>query len=97
MSIAITMRAIPVHMAKNKIMRFKKIQEALTGMEIDFDYQEEDDCGAIDFWHRGLFYHIWEYPEPERGAQSNVKTAGKMEDYEDDYEELILKILRQWK
>lgn len=61
-----------------------------------YDYWEDQDCGSITFLHRGLSYHIWEYPAPERGAESNVRTTGRSEDFEGDYEEQILDILKTW-
>ena len=61
-----------------------------------FDYVEENDCGSITFVHRGLSYHIWEFPEPERGAESNVRSCGRTEDYEGDYEDKILAIMKTW-
>lgn len=78
-------------------MRLLKIQDYLTQKKISFQYWEENDCGSIAFIHRGLSYHIWEYPEPERGAESNVRTAGKAEDFEGEhYEDAILDILKTW-
>lgn len=77
-------------------MRLEKIQTHLKNRGIRFRYEEENDCGSIDFIHRGLFYYIWEFPAPDRGAESNVRTAGRGEDFEDNYEEAILAILRQW-
>lgn len=78
-------------------MRFLKIQDFLNEKEIPFEYWEENDCGSISFVHRGLSYHIWEYPAPERGAESNVRTAGRAEDFEGDhYEEDILAIMKNW-
>ena len=78
-------------------MRFLKIQNYLNEKEMPFQYWEENDCGSIAFVHRGLSYHIWEYPEPEQGAESNVRTAGRAEDFEGpDYEEDILDIIRSW-
>ena len=78
-------------------MRFAKIQSHLNYQNISFQYVEEDDCGSITFIHRGLSYHIWEYPAPERGAQSNVRSAGRSEDFDgEDYEEQILGILQTW-
>ena len=77
-------------------MRFEKIRAYLDSVGQQYRYTENDDCGGIDFLHRGLSYHIWEYPEPERGAQSNIKCAGRMIDYEDDYEDQLLAILRSW-
>lgn len=77
-------------------MRLKKIQDFMNRASMPFQYSEEDDCGSINFIHRGLSYHIWEYPAPERGAQSNIRSCGKSEDYEGDYEEQIVAIMAQW-
>ena len=77
-------------------MRFVQIQNHLKTRNIPFQYFEEEDCGSITFIHRGLSYHIWEYPAPERGAQSNVRSAGRSEDFDGDYEEQILDILKTW-
>ena len=79
-----------------RIMRLEKIRAFLQLRNMPHSYHEEDDCGSIDFIHRGLSYYIWEYPAPERGAQSNVRTAGRGEDFEGDYEETILNILKTW-
>lgn len=77
-------------------MRLNKIQSALRSKRIDYQYWEENDCGSITFLHHGLTYHIWEYPEPERGADSNVRSVGKSEDFDGDYEEQIIAILHTW-
>ena len=77
-------------------MRLKKIQDYMRRQSMAFEYWQEDDCGSIQVLHRGLSYYIWEYPAPERGAQSNVRTAGRGEDFEGDYEEQILQILKTW-
>lgn len=77
-------------------MRLENIRTFLQHRGISYTYTETDDCGSIDFIHRGLSYYIWEYPAPERGAQSNVRTAGRGEDFEGDYEEKILTILKTW-
>ena len=77
-------------------MRLQKIREFLELRKMPFTYTQEDDCGSIDFIHRGLSYHIWEYPAPERGAESNIRTAGRGEDFEGDYEEALLDILKTW-
>ena len=77
-------------------MRLQKIREFMTLRAMPFQYAEEDDCGSITFIHRGLSYHIWEYPAPDRGAESNVRTAGRGEDFEGDYEAQILEILNTW-
>lgn len=77
-------------------MRLSRIQEYMTQRGMKYSYREEDDCGTIEFDHRGLHYHIWEYPAPERGAESNVLSAGRSVEYEGDYEETILEILKSW-
>ena len=77
-------------------MRLQKIQEFMRSRNMPFQYSQEDDCGSINFIHRGLSYHIWEYPAPERGVQSNVRSCGKSEDFEGDYEEQILDIMATW-
>lgn len=77
-------------------MRLEKIQAFLHSRNMPYTYIQEDDCGSIDFIHRGLSYYIWEYPAPERGAESNVRTAGRGEDFEENYEEAILDILKTW-
>ena len=77
-------------------MRLERIQAQLKSMGIVYRYIEEDECGSIDFIHRGLSYYIWEFPAPERGAESNVRTAGRGEDFEDGYEDAILGILQTW-
>lgn len=77
-------------------MRLASIQDFLSRHQIAYTYREDDDCGTIDFLHRGLSYHIWEYPAPERGAESNVRTAGRQEEFEGDYESQILSILESW-
>ena len=77
-------------------MRLSRNQEYMTRRGMQYSYREEDDCGTIEFDHRGLHYHIWEYPAPERGAESNVLSAGRSIEYEGDYEEAILQILKSW-
>ena len=81
---------------KRNSMRLEKIQTFLKLRNMPYTYTEEDDCGSIDFIHRGLSYHIWEYPAPERGAESNIRTAGRGEDFEGDYEQQLLNILQTW-
>ena len=73
-------------------MRLTLIQRCLRQKNMPFQYFEENDCGSITFSHRGLSYHIWEYPAPERGAESNVRSAGRSEDYEAQ----IIEILREF-
>ena len=74
-------------------MRLSRIQEYMTALNMPYTYVEDNDCGSIDFVHRGLTYHIWEYPAPERGAESNVRVCGRSEDFDGDYEGDIITIL----
>lgn len=74
-------------------MRLAGIQQFLKERRLPFQYWENDDCGSIEF---DLHYHIWEFPELERGAQSNVRIAGRSEEFGDNYEEMILEILKTW-
>lgn len=77
-------------------MRLTKIQRFLRERRLPYQYWEEDDCGSIELDHRGLHYHIWEFPAPERGAESNVRIAGRSEEFNDNYEDAILAILKTW-
>lgn len=76
-------------------MRLTKIQAYMKEKGMKYEYYEENGCGSIEFIHRGLSYHIWEYPE-EEGADSNVRTVGRMNCYTGDYEAQILDILKTW-
>lgn len=76
-------------------MRLTKIQAYMKEKGMKYEYYEENGCGSIEFIHRGLSYHIWEYPE-EEGADSNVLTVGRMDCYTGDYETQILDILKTW-
>ena len=77
-------------------MRLTGIRDYLNKQGIAHSYIEEDSCGSIDFLHRGLSYHVWEFPPEEQGAESNVRTAGRMEVFTGDYEEQILSVLKTW-
>ena len=77
-------------------MRLETIRHYLDSRGMRYQYREEDDCGALDFEHRGLRSHIWEFPAPERGAESNVLSAGRSVEYDGDYEQTILSILQSW-
>ena len=72
------------------------IQQFLKDRHLSFQYWEEDDCGSIEFDHRGLHYHIWEFLKPERGAQNIVRIAGRSEEFGHNYEEAILEIFTTW-
>ena len=76
-------------------MRLTKIQAYMKEKGMKYEYFEENDCGSIEFIHRGLAYHIWEYPDDE-GADSNVRTVGRMDSYAGDYEQQILDVLKTW-
>lgn len=78
-------------------MRLMRLQEYLRANGYSFSYWETDGCGTIEFDHRGLHYHIWEYPEPEGGAEANLESAGRSVEYGGDYEGTLLSILKSWK
>ena len=77
-------------------MRLERIQEVLISKGIQYSYTEEEDCGSIDFEYKGLRYNIWEFPAPERGAESNIRTTGRQEEFGENYEEEILEILKKF-
>lgn len=77
-------------------MRLKKIRNYLEEKGWKYSYIEEDGLGSIDFEHRGLSYHIWEFEDGEYGAETNVRNVGRQEDITGDYEEKIVEILRTW-
>ena len=78
-------------------MRLNKLQEYLKEKGWSYEYTEDNGCGSVDFDHRGLSYHVWEFCEDGCcGAESNVANVGRMEDYGGDYEEEILAVIRTW-
>ena len=62
----------------------------------NYEYTEEDGLGSIDFEHRGLSYHIWEFEDGGYGAETNVRTVGRQEDIMGNYEQEIIEILKTW-
>ena len=77
-------------------MRLEKIQEALKQKNITYEYTEEDNCGSLDFMFRGLKFHVWEYEDQVRGAETNVFEAGRSLDIEGDYEQIISDEILSW-
>ncbi len=77
-------------------MRLEKLQQYIKGKRWKYTYHEEEGLGSIDFEARGLKYHVWEFRDGESGAESNVRTTGRQEDYFGDYETQILDILKTW-
>lgn len=78
-------------------MRLVKIQEVLKKLGIHYSYWEEDGLGSIDFEHRGLFYHIWEFSDGGRpcGVETNIFQTGKSQDIEGDYEKTVADELKK--
>lgn len=87
---------LPERLQRRSNMRLANIQNFLRRHGVSFRYLEENGCGSIEFLHRGLNYYIWEYPASEPGAQSNVRCAGRPEDFGENYEDAILAILQSW-
>lgn len=77
-------------------MRLTKIRSYLEENGWQYQYAEENECGSIDFEHRGLTFHIWEFYEDGYGAESNIENVGRMKDYDGDYEEEILSVIQSW-
>ena len=77
-------------------MRLKKVQKALKTKNINYEYTEENGCGSIDFMFRGLRFHIWEYEDRVWGAETNVFEAGRSQDIEGAYEDVISDEILSW-
>lgn len=77
-------------------MRLKKIQEYLKEKNWKYTYTEEDDCGSLDFEYRGVGYHVWEFEDNGYGAESNVRSGGRTEEFNGNYEEDIIEVIRSW-
>ncbi len=77
-------------------MRLKKLQAYLEQRNWKYSYAELDGLGSLNFEARGLSYHVWEFLDGEYGAESNVRSTGRTEDFLGDYEEDILEILKTW-
>ena len=77
-------------------MRLQKVRSALDQKKIAYTYTEEDGAGSLDFLFRGLSFHVWEYCDEVWGAETNIFNAGKSQDLEDDYEEIIAKEILSW-
>ncbi len=78
-------------------MRLQKIRAYLDQKRWKYSYEEIAGLGSLNFEARGLSYHVWEFEENGQfGAESNVRTTGRQEDFFGDYEEDILKIVMQW-
>lgn len=77
-------------------MRLEKVQEALKTKNIHYEYTEENGCGSLDFMFRGLRFHVWEYEDRVWGAETNVFEAGRSQDIEGDYEEIISREILSW-
>lgn len=77
-------------------MRLKKIQEYLKEKNWKYTYTEEDGCGSLDFEYRGVGYHVWEFEDNGYGAESNVRSGGRTEEFNGNYEEDIIEVIRSW-
>lgn len=75
-----------------------KTQQALKEQDIPYRYLIEDGCASIDFTHRGLRYHIWEYADRDLpcGVETNLFHAGRSEEIEDDYDTILSLEIMSW-
>ena len=81
----------------NDSTRLQQIRAFLDQKKWKYTFFEEEGLGSVNFEARGLSYHIWEFFENgEYGAESNVRTTGRQEDFLGNYEEDILAILHTW-
>ena len=64
--------------------------------KIKYEYTEIDGCGSLDFLFRGLKFHVWEYEDRVWGAETNIYEAGRSQDIEGNYEEVIAREILSW-
>lgn len=78
--------------------RLRKVRKILSEKGMEYTYTEEDGCASIDFLHRGLFYHIWEYADEQEpcGVETNLFHAGRSEEIEGDYDTFLSDEIRRW-
>lgn len=50
---------------------------------------------SISFF-RGLKFHVWEYEDRVWGAETNIYEAGRSQDIEGDYENIIAREILSW-
>ena len=78
-------------------MRLEKTQKYLKEHDYPYRYTEEDGMGSIDFEHRGLKYHIWEFQDGEAfGVDTNVYHTGRSEDIMGDYDTELSELILTW-
>ena len=78
-------------------MHMPQIQSVLNEKKITFSYTEEDNCGSIDFEHRGLqelSYLVRSDVEPV-GVETNLRYAGRDEEIEGDYDTILAEHLKK--
>ncbi|MCD8077665.1 MAG: kinase [Lachnospiraceae bacterium] len=78
--------------------RLCKIRQFMDEKHWQYNYREDEGCGVLEFLYRDRSYHIWEFQDDDGsfGAESNVRTCGRMEDFTGEYQEQILEIIRAW-
>lgn len=78
--------------------RLCEIRQFMDDKKWQYGYREDEGCGVLEFLYRDRSYHIWEFRDDDGsfGAESNVRTCGRMEDFTGDYQGQILEIIRGW-
>jgi len=78
--------------------RLARIRQFMDERQWKYTFKTDEGCGVLEFLYRDRAYHIWEFEDDDGsfGAESNVRTCGRMEDYTGDYEEEILHVIRGW-
>ena len=79
-----------------KCMPLEKLKSFLDLKGWVYQYVAEDGLGSIDFEYLGVSYLIWEFADEQRGAESNVRNIGKLEDYQGHYENDLIEIMKKW-
>lgn len=77
-------------------MPLEKLKNFLDLKGWAYQYVAEDGLGSIDFEYLGVGYHIWEFADEQRGAESNVKNIGKLEEFLGQYENDLIEIIEKW-
>lgn len=74
-------------------MSLDRVKAALKEKQITYTAVVEDGLESVDFEYRGLSYHIWEMSDDGEhvcGVETNLFHAGRTEEIEGDYEQILI-------
>ena len=78
-------------------MRLQIVQDALKKEEIsNTNIQRLMAAEVLIFCFEGLKFHVWEYEDRVWGAETNIYEAGRSQDIEGNYEEVIAREILSW-